>query len=230
MGNRHRHTRGSGKRGPASQQMVDRGAERVEIAARVDRAPLGLLRAHVERCAQGRAVLGEIEASCAVEQSRQSKVGYLHLAGRGNEQIFRLDVAVHDPLLGRPHQRRANLRQHSQGLLGRERPPLGQPEFQRWTGDIFLSQKMNAVDAGHFVNLHDVAMHQGRSRPGLLRKALHGGGMEERFSPQHLHRHLPGERFLLGEIDISHRPTAQPAHHPVAPQLPPGEIGIGNGG
>jgi hypothetical protein len=70
---------------------------------------------------------------------------------------------------------------------------------------------VDAIHAGHLVDLHDVAVHKRRSRAGLLRESLHGPRMPRGILAKHLDGHLPPQRLLLGQIDVPHRAAAQPA-------------------
>jgi len=92
----HRHCRRPRIGRPAREQVIDRRAERIEIAAGVDAPPLPLLRTHVERRAERHAILGEVEVFR--EHPREAEVGHLHFAGKREQQVLRFDVAMHDPL------------------------------------------------------------------------------------------------------------------------------------
>ena len=65
------------------------------------------------------------------------------------------------------------------------------------TLNVFLGDEMDAVDAAHFVDLHDVGMHQGRSRPGFVVETPDVVMLGGQFATQHFDRHLPLQRFLL---------------------------------
>jgi hypothetical protein len=48
--------------------------------------------------------------------------------------------------------------------------------------------------------------------------------MTRGIASKHLHRHLPPQRLLLGQIDIPHRAASQPAQEPIPSEASPGEI------
>ena len=158
MGHDHGDRRRGVKRGLAGEQMMDGRPQRVEIAAGVDHAALPLLRAHVERGTKRHAVLRELEILAG--HPHQPEVGHLHVARRGHEQVLRLDVAMHDALLGGPDEGRAHLREHGQRLPRVERPPGLEPGLQRWPGHVLLGQEVHPVEAGHLVNLHDMTVDE----------------------------------------------------------------------
>ena len=223
MGEGHGHARRAAERRSSGEEVVEGGAERIEIAARVDGASLGLLRAHVEGSAERGAVLGELRAVGGCRQDpRQTEIGHLHFPGGGDQEVFRLDVAVNHPLPRRPIEGRADLRQHGESLAGVEWPALLQPGPERRAGDIFLGEEMVPVDAVDLVDLHDVAMHEPGGSPGFLREAKHGAGSGRRLLAEHLDGDGPRQRCLLREIDIRHRAAAEPSEQTVPPQTKAG--------
>jgi hypothetical protein len=69
---------------------------------------------------------------------------------------------------------------------------------------------VDVVDTAHLVDLHDVAVHQGRRRPSFLHEPLDRTFTVamDRF-PEHLHRHLSAERRLQPQVHIGHRTASE---------------------
>ena len=103
MRERDRQRGGANEWRPAREEVIDAGSEGIEIASHIHRPARRLLRAHVERCAERHPLLRQFQI--ILEHPRQTEVGDLHLTGRRHEEVFGLDVAVHDPGLRRLHQR-----------------------------------------------------------------------------------------------------------------------------
>ena len=66
---------------------------------------------------------------------------------------------------------------------------------------------MPPVDAAHFINLHDIGMHQLGGSLGLVLEAANIGLIAGQFPLQYFEGYLPLERKLLGQINIGHRPA-----------------------
>ena len=84
------------KAGSQRQQLVQRGAQRVDVGAVVDRHALGqrLLRTHVTQ--RPHQVARHRQAGLAVLHVGQPEVGHPHAAATVQQQVARLDVAVDD--------------------------------------------------------------------------------------------------------------------------------------
>ncbi len=80
----------------AGDHLVQHDPERVEVAARVGLGALRLLGREVRGGAHHRADLGEVVLARGVHRSGDAEVGHLHLAVGPDQDVGRLDVAVHD--------------------------------------------------------------------------------------------------------------------------------------
>ena len=88
---------GPAERHPPGEHLVDHAAEAVDVAAAVHRRRRGrLLRAHVGRGADGEADTGQRGAAGQADRPRDAEVGDHRVAVR-DEDVLRLDVAVHHP-------------------------------------------------------------------------------------------------------------------------------------
>jgi hypothetical protein len=122
----------------ASGELVQHGAEREEIAARVERLHARLLRRHVEERAERRAGARQLAlldrgghlrldrggGVQARDQLGQAEVEDLHLARPREEDVGRLDVAVHDALVVGGREPVGHLDRELQQAVGPDRPAL----------------------------------------------------------------------------------------------------------
>ena len=169
-----------------------------------------------------------LAAACA-GQPGQPEVGHLHLAAGGEHDVFRLDVAMDHPLLGRLGQRRGHLPHDRQGVgqIGRAVPADVIAEVLPL--HVLLGDVVQVVDAAHLVNLHDVGVDQRGGRLGLQLEPLQIDPIAGQFRLEDFDGHPPLQPFLLGQIDFGHRPAAQPPQQTEIAQLPAGKVGIGGG-
>ncbi len=159
----------------------------------------------------------------------QAEVGHLHLAAGGEHDVLGLDVAVDHALLGRLGQRRGHLPHDRQRVrqIGRAVPADVIAEVLPL--HVFLGDVVQVVDAADLVNLHDVGMDQRGGRLGLQLEALQIDPIAGQFRLEDFDSHPPFQPFLLGQIDLGHRPAAQTPQQMEVAQLPAGEVGIGGG-
>ena len=117
------------EREPAREHLVGHHAERVDVAARVELLALELLRAHVRRRAEHRALLRElllllrVLASSALGDAEVEHLDEVAPRPRavGQVDVRRLEIAVDDPLVVRLLERAADLPEDAVDALGRER-------------------------------------------------------------------------------------------------------------
>ena len=84
------------------QHLVEHAAEREDIGATVDCGSASLLRRHISNGPNhaawngGGRSLGRTEVRCGIDEPRHAEVEDLDRIPARQEQVFRLDVAVHD--------------------------------------------------------------------------------------------------------------------------------------
>ncbi len=132
----HRRVRPEGR--PAAGHRIKDGPKREEIGAGVDRLAPGLFGCHV---------LGRTGDDAALRQAgvvdgpRQAKIGELHPLDTVLQQdVGRLDVAVHHSLCMRGRQGPGGLGANAQDLLHLERPRRVEPLLERAAGDVLHDQ------------------------------------------------------------------------------------------
>ena len=94
------------------------------------------------------------------------EVGDLDLAGRGDEHVARLDVAVHDPVAVGERERVGDLGGDPRGLDGGMRPSARMMSAQRPALDVLHDDEVRAVLLAPVVDTDDVGVVQRRRRSG----------------------------------------------------------------
>jgi hypothetical protein len=115
----------------SGEHLVEDHRERVDVAARVERPALGLLRRHELRGPEDHSLLGEDDragAHLALGHLRQTEVQHLgevrDVAHPAEEDVLRLEVPVHDPHLMRLIQGTADGDQDGNRPVDGDGPPL----------------------------------------------------------------------------------------------------------
>ena len=162
--------------------------------------------------------------------TRQAEIGHFHLAGAGEHDVLRLDVAVNDFLLSRLVQGRGNLPHdaHGGGRIQRSFP-LDQL-FQVLALDVLLDHEVDSVQAAHLVDLDDIRVDQGSRCLGFVQESSHVRGVGGEVILQDFERDLASQRFLLGQIDVRHPAAAQTAQQVIVSEAAAGEVGFPNRG
>jgi hypothetical protein len=160
----------AGERRHAGNRLVQHAGQRVDVASPVERAVAGLLGAHVRRRAGDRALLGDLLAR-AVDRARDAEVGH-HRVTAGEENVLRLDVAVHDPSLVRVGQRAGDLAPDAHRFFDREPVVRRQPLPQRLTLDEGHDVVQLVRHLAGIVDRQDVRMLQAGRELDLAQEAL----------------------------------------------------------
>ena len=197
------------ERGLAAEHVVAGDAERVDVATMIERFALDLLGTHVQRRAHRHADLSELDAAFQLQHASEAEIGHFDLARSGDHDVFGLDVAMDDALIGSFGQGCRSLADHEQRQLQIKCPVAGQVLSQVQSLDVFLGDEMDVVDAGHFVDLDDVGVNQGGGCLGLTTKPLDVGRVGGQIAFEHLEGHLPTERLLFGQVDLGHCTAAE---------------------
>ena len=104
------------------------------------------------------------------------------------------------------------------GLRPPQPPQVLQHHVQPQTGDELHHEVVMPVLPAHAEDRHDVGVVQPRRRPGLALEPPHLLGVEQRAGREHLQRHAPAQRFLLGLVDHAHAAAADLAEDAVVAQ------------
>ena len=192
----------------SGQHLVRDAGERVDVAASVELALAGgLLGAHVVRRADRGARLRQPLPDLRADRVRDPEVGDERLAPR-EQDVLRLDVAVHDAVLVRVRERVRDLPGEPQGLVDGERLLAPEQRAQR----VPLHVRHHAVDvAGRLprvVEGEDVRVLQ-RGRDADLAQEAVGGESGDQIRMEDLDRDVALVAEVAREVDDRRRAPAQ---------------------
>src|SRR2546426_309465 len=120
LGAHHGQRVGTGERQVAGEHLVEDGAEGVDVGARVAAATADLLRRDVGRRADGGREAEPGDPPCRFVQ-RDAEIDDLHQPRRGDQDVLRLEVAMHDSVLVHVLQRLADLLRDGERASGGQR-------------------------------------------------------------------------------------------------------------
>ena len=194
----------------AGEEVVEGGAERVEVAAGVERlAPRGLGR-HVEGRAERGAGGGDADVHALV--LGEAEVSHLRVAFGVEQYVRGLDVAVQDAAAMRLGEGRGHLLEELDRAVGRERALAAEQVVQVLAVDELHGDVADAAGLAHGVDLHDVGMLDGRGGAGLALEA----GDEAAVGGEALGEDLDGDEAVEGGlprlVDGPHAASAEDLH------------------
>lgn len=161
----------------AGEHFVENGAKGKDVRAMVDGLSAHLLRGHVADGAHDHAGLGAAGHGCpgvlglfrTLRQLRQAEIENLDAAIAGDEEIFRLEVAMDDGLFVCGCESTGDLHALVDGFPNRQ--GTGPQQLtQRAAFEQFRDQVGGAVEGAELIDREDVGMVESRSRPRLLLK------------------------------------------------------------
>ncbi len=195
----------------AAQELVQHDPERPDVRAGVDVARIpDLLGGHVRgRAEQGvrprqriERVVGELRDAEIDHARAPSSVGQ-----RGQEEVRRLQIAVHDPARVRLRDPVRGLEQVADGLVGRERPAGAELVGERHAVDVLEHDGEPRVGELEDVeHAHDVIAPQPRGGAGLPEQPRVTGLAPGR---EHLDRDALSEQRVARGHDDAHAPLAE---------------------
>ena len=190
----------------AGQHLEREDAERVEVAARVERQAAALLGRHVLRRAEHDAGL-RLHA-VALEQLRDREVEQLHEVRRARhvqqEHVVGLDVAVNDADRVRLGERRAALDQDLHDALRRHRSALERIAQRHAVEELHRHEQSAVLRLAEVEHADRVRMLQARARLRLVVEALDPRLIASHLLVQHLQRDDAVDRHLARLVDDAH--------------------------
>jgi hypothetical protein len=193
---RHEHRGGRRRveRQPPAQQLVRHHAQRVQVAAAVERLALHLLGAHVVHRAEHVAVDGQRLGRRLLGVARHAEVGDHRPAGGAlDEHVLGLHVAVHHAARVRVGERPRHLAQPAHHVGRWQRPARPQPRAERLAVHPPHGEVGDPVALLRAIHGHDVRVRQPRRGARLAQEALPHRGVVRGGGGQHLERHRPVE-------------------------------------
>ena len=131
-----------------------------------------------------------------------------------DEEIGRLDVAVHDTLRVCGVEGIGHLHAQFQHLVGRQRP-LRDALLQRLAIEQFHHHELLALMIADVVERADVRVVQARDHPCFAQEALHDLAIGLGLVGQELDRHLAAEAGVFGLVHHPHAARAEARQHAV---------------
>ena len=158
---------------------------------------------------------GEWRAACRLGDP---EVGDLHLPALADQQVPRLDIAVHQASGMRGLQGGGGLSDEAHRSRRIKRSLVQQPG-QRWPVDQFQHQvgRIRCSDLLVVVYRRDARMGQQPGIPGLGSEPGQAFLMSGIAGPQQLHRHRPAQHEVGGPPDLTHRACGDTVVQPVPP-------------
>jgi hypothetical protein len=196
------------ERPPAGQELERDDPERVEVARRRRALAARLLRREVAGGAEDRAGLRERVEAC---RARDPEVGDLDVATLVEEQVARLDVAVHDPRRVRRVERSRGVREPRERPARLGRPSIRDQVLERPAADVLHDDERARVVLADVEDRDDVRVARQPCRGERL--ALEP--LPERLVArvrlgQHLQRDAPAELGVGDEVDLAHAARSDP--------------------
>ncbi len=175
------------------QHLVEDDADRVEVGALVDGLALGLFGRQVLGRAQNGAGLGHLR----VVGLGDAEVGDLHRAGGVDQDVLRLDVAVHDVrAVGHLH-RGKQLEGYAHRLARGVATLAADVVLERLALDVLHDDVVGAVDRAPVVDVDDVGVVDAGRGLGFAAEALDELLVAGVALEQHLDRDAAAQRARL---------------------------------
>ena len=197
------------------EHLVQQAAQTVDVAPSVECAlARSLLGAHVRGRAEDDPRPGELPPSGRIDRPRDAEVGHDGLAV-GQQDVFRLDVSMHDIAAVRIAQGVCHFTDDRDGMFDRELLFPIQPLTQRLPRHVRHDIVEEAVRLARVVQRQDVGMTETGGGFDLPEKPLppEGGGELRR---QHLDRDGTPVLQVVREVDRRHSPAPELALDRVA--------------
>ena len=208
------HRRLAGERQASGQQLEGEDPDRVQVAARISGLPADLLGGQVLHRPRHRAGLGRRAVGVG---PGEAEVGHLGRAIRRDDDVLRLDVAVHDALAVRVIDRGEDLPEDVRRLRGRE-PPLRREDVpQARAPDELHHHVVDAVDRAPVVHGRDVRVIQHCGRASLPAEPVDEPGVARERAMEDLDRHLASQHGVVRAEHLAHSAGRDPLDDAIAP-------------
>jgi hypothetical protein len=216
----------AGERQPAGEQLEQHHPGRVDVTGGTGGSPGDLLGRHVaDRPDEqpGPGVTGRRQ------RPGQAEVGHLDPPLGGDQDVLRLDVAVHDAGRVRRRQPVEHARHDLERGRGGEPPAVPEQALQRAAGHELHRQVQERPVGALVEDRHHVLVRQPRHRLGLADEPAPELLVPGQLGVHDLERHLAVEPRVGGLVDGGHPAVRDARGHRVAPveQTPGQRVGQG---
>ena len=200
--------RAATKRCMTSQHLVRHDAKRVQIHAMIESGiRRGLLGRHVRRRAHCQPRRGERRALRGIAHGLgNAEVGHQGVS-IGEQNVFRLDVAVDDAALVRVGERVGHFAQDVHRVADRQRATSRQQIAERFTVHKGHDVEQHRTGSAGIEQRQDVRVLQAGGDLDLPQKTL-GAQARGELRAQHLHGDLTVMAYVFGQIHVGHTSRA----------------------
>ncbi len=196
---------------PPRDELVDQEAERVDVAAGGDLAPLELLGRHV-----GGRPGAHVVARERLREAGQAEVGEADLALAVEHHVRGLQVAVEHALLVRRGEPRRHLPRDVQGLVLREPPDAAEERREVLPVHELHRQEVLTLGLADVPHAADGRVRDLPRHAHLAVEALEAPGVALERARQELEGHGMLELQVVGAVDLAHPAAAEEADDAVA--------------
>ena len=200
VGDRHRSLAHEGR--SPGEQLIHDHPERVQVAAPIGDMALGLLRAEVGSRPDHRSGAGELFG--VVEGAGDAEVGDLHGAVGGEQDVRRLDVAMHQTLGVCCGEGRGHLESDLGDPAGLEHAFGAEDVAQVLALNELHHHEVGAVVLAPVVNRHDAGVGEIRCSLGLPTEALDKGIAGGELPVEDLDSDVAAEASVEGDVHVRH--------------------------
>ena len=204
------------KRSPSGQQFVEDDAQAEDVTAAIHPMPFatGLFGTHVG----GRPGVAWSLAHVLLPQG-QPEIGHKRLAALVEQDVARLDVPMHQPLLVGVVQRLGHRRHQFDGFVHRQ-PGLLEPRGEVGAVDVLRDDEAGKLfGAADIMDRHDVRVIEIGDRAGFGQIGFGIFGAIHQLAMRHLDRDETLQLVVVGEVDEAETALAQHSLDPVATDL-----------
>ena len=194
---------------------VHHDAKRIQVAARVGLAALCLLGRKISGGAHYRARLGEAVFNGRTHGAGNAEVSNLHLAIEANQNVARLNVAVHHTVVMSYCKCCGHLNSYVARLIDRQFALVGQQAGKRSTLYKLHCNEIGVVYFAPVVHRNDVWVRKVGCRLRLASKPLDKRGVICKLGKQHLQCNGAIEQNVARQKHFGHASTANAALYPV---------------
>ncbi len=212
---RDRDRRLAGERQRAGEHLIQHDADRVEVAALVEIVALRLLRRDVGDAAHHHPRLRHAERVLG-DRARDPEVAELDDVVFGDQDVRRLDVAVHQPLAMRVGEAAGDLDRVVDGGQLRQHVLVAHQLAERRAVDELHHDVVRVVLAPEVVDVDDVRMGELRRRLRFVREALDEVVVLGVLIAQHLDRDPAAQQRVGTAVHERHPARPEDAVDPIA--------------